>query len=172
MCFFFFFVNWLTPIACASCSWDHLHGNFHMPLAEKPITSCQAMNLSSNSQPGWLLNGCGGSDDSPSTSSSCLCMMAGLTACTVGLGCYGVTVPTMQEIPRWRYRNCCCWTAHKFIPIRDGEGVIFVWSASLFRCRGGIKCCDRQCWVIVALPWWPAVPEWSYLLQPHQCSHD
>lgn len=21
----------------------------------------------------------------------------------------------------------------------------------------GMKCCDRQCWVVVALPWWPAV---------------
>lgn len=30
-----------------------------MPLAEKPITSCQARNLSPNTRPGRLLNGCG-----------------------------------------------------------------------------------------------------------------
>ena len=85
---------------------------------------------------------------------SCKCC---LTACTVGLGCCRVAVKAMQEAPRWRYGNCCCWTAHRFSTIRDGEDGFFIWSPSPFHCRGGMKCFDHQCWVIVALPWCPAV---------------
>lgn len=100
-------------ISLNNCSWHHLHGNFHMPLAEKPITSCQAMNLSLHVWPGRLLNGCGGSDDS--TSDSCLCMTVEfqhcMTACTVGLSCCRVAVPAVQGAPGWRYGNYSCWTA-------------------------------------------------------------
>lgn len=60
----------MLPDKLNNCSSDHLRGNFHMPLVEKPITSCRAMNFSPNTQAGWLLNGCEGSNDSTTTSSS------------------------------------------------------------------------------------------------------
>lgn len=127
----------MLPDKLRDCTWNHLHGNFHAPLAEKPITSCQAMNLSPNTRPGWLLNECGGSGDSTSTSvpGSGLCTMAGLQGCmTARIVVLGrAAVPALQEAPVWRQGSCCCWTAHKFSPIRDGEGVLVIWSPSLFQ---------------------------------------
>lgn len=138
----------MLPDKLNNCSWDHLHGNFHMPLAEKPITSCQAMNLSPNIRPGWLLSGCGGNDDSASTSASCLCVVTGLQGCMSAGGAVEWLPHLCKKLPRGEMG-----TAAVRLPINSVQLGIERMSAFFggraFQCRCGMKCCD-QFWDIVA----------------------
>lgn len=120
-----------------------------MPLAEKPITSCQAMNLSPNIRPRWLLSGCGGNDDSASTSASCLCVVTGLQGCMSAGGAVEWLPHLCKKLPRGEMG-----TAAVRLPINSVQLGIERMSAFFgghaFQCRCGMKCCD-QFWDIVAL---------------------